>query len=110
MLTTLRSAHHDDAFFTEVDVAAAAAAADDTMGHLQLQQQSEEGGGWEGISDDEELLPPPAPQAMAKDSMNESREPNGRGDAACEELIRLINEAGDGDAQAVDRLVEALEV
>jgi hypothetical protein len=109
-LTTMRSAHHDDAFFTEVDVAAAAAAADGTMGHLQLQQQSEEGGGWEGISDDEELPPPPALQAMAKDPMNESREPSGRGDAACEELIRLINAAGDGDAQAMDRLVEALEV
>jgi hypothetical protein len=110
-LTTPHSANLNDAFFSEGDVAAAYAAADETMGHLQpLQQRAHHGGDWEGLSDDD--LPTPRATAAAALDATSSVMPQitSSSDEQCERLVRLVNAAGGGDAQAIDELIEALEV
>ncbi len=110
-MTTPHSSNLNDAFFSEGDVAAAYAAADETMGHLQpLQQPANDCGDWEGLSDDD-LSSPRVPSSATLDATsNVMPHIAVSSDEQCERLVRLVNAAGGGDAQAIDELIEALEV
>jgi hypothetical protein len=109
-VTPPSSSNHSDAFFNEDAAAATRAAAAVTMGHLQQFPDAAGGREWEGLSDNDDAESISAHVAAADET--DALLPGGSGgrDEECERLVRLVNAAGGGDADAIDELIEALEV